>query len=164
MVRLSSAKKTDLHSQKRKNKAAGLKATPNFPALDLLHDPQSFGEKLYDNLHRHGESLSAKFWLIWHRRRQALLARAQNSHNAAAFPSHGFSQAMCARLLLLPYQVRPFLCAGRLKLIYPDTSHTINSKSPSFSYLWRSRSTNSLLPMSLHRSCAKSPKSLCILE
>ena len=31
-------------------------ATPNFPALELLHDPQTFGEKLYDNLHRHGES------------------------------------------------------------------------------------------------------------
>ena len=29
-------------------------STPNFPALELLHDPQTFGEKLYDNLHRHG--------------------------------------------------------------------------------------------------------------
>lgn len=42
-------------SKKRKAKAAGLGATPNFPAIELLNDPQTFGEKLYDNLHRHGE-------------------------------------------------------------------------------------------------------------
>ncbi|KAG9012271.1 Severe Depolymerization of Actin [Tulasnella sp. JGI-2019a] len=33
-------------------KENGLAATPNFPALQLLHDPQNFGEKLYDLLHR----------------------------------------------------------------------------------------------------------------
>ncbi|KAG8851979.1 Severe Depolymerization of Actin [Tulasnella sp. 330] len=33
-------------------KESGLAATPNFPALQLLHDPQNFGEKLYDLLHR----------------------------------------------------------------------------------------------------------------
>lgn len=41
--------------QKQKAKAAGVGATPNFPALELLHDPQTFGEKLYGNLHKHGE-------------------------------------------------------------------------------------------------------------
>jgi protein SDA1 len=44
--------------QKRKEKADAAGVTPNFPALQLLHDPQSFGEKLYDGLSRHGASLS----------------------------------------------------------------------------------------------------------
>lgn len=40
--------------QKRSNKVAGAGNKVNFPALELLHDPQTFGEKMYDNLHRHG--------------------------------------------------------------------------------------------------------------
>ncbi len=30
---------------------------PNFPALQLLHDPQTFGERLYDSLNRYGTRL-----------------------------------------------------------------------------------------------------------
>jgi protein SDA1 len=40
-------------SKARKERAA--QVSVNFPALELLHDPQTFGEKLYDNLHKHGE-------------------------------------------------------------------------------------------------------------
>jgi protein SDA1 len=40
--------------QRRRVKVAGLGSTPNFPALELLNDPQTFGEKLFDNLHKHG--------------------------------------------------------------------------------------------------------------
>lgn len=43
--------------QKRKNKALGIGSVPNFPALELLHDPQTFGERLYENLNRYGELL-----------------------------------------------------------------------------------------------------------
>ncbi|WVR00187.1 hypothetical protein IAU59_007329 [Kwoniella sp. CBS 9459] len=45
-------------NKKRKNHAAGIGHTPNFPALELLHDPQTFGEKLYDNLHKHDKIYS----------------------------------------------------------------------------------------------------------
>nr|XP_018260886.1 protein SDA1 [Kwoniella dejecticola CBS 10117]OBR83044.1 protein SDA1 [Kwoniella dejecticola CBS 10117] len=45
-------------NKKRAKHAAGLNATPNFPALELLHDPQTFGEKLYDNLHKHDKIYS----------------------------------------------------------------------------------------------------------
>nr|XP_019010319.1 protein SDA1 [Kwoniella pini CBS 10737]OCF49100.1 protein SDA1 [Kwoniella pini CBS 10737] len=45
-------------NKKRAKHAAGLGATPNFPALELLHDPQTFGEKLYDNLHKHDKIYS----------------------------------------------------------------------------------------------------------
>jgi protein SDA1 len=41
-------------AQKRKEKAAKEGYKVNFPALDLLHDPQRFGEDLYDNLQKHG--------------------------------------------------------------------------------------------------------------
>lgn len=41
-------------NQKHRAKEASEGVTPNFPALQLLHDPQSFGEKLYDGLARHG--------------------------------------------------------------------------------------------------------------
>jgi len=40
--------------QKRKEKRNAEGVTPNFPALQLLHDPQTFGEKLYDYLNRYG--------------------------------------------------------------------------------------------------------------
>lgn len=50
--------------KKRKEKEANAAGgTVNFPALELLHDPQSFGEKLYDNLHRHGMSFYLWFLL-----------------------------------------------------------------------------------------------------
>ena len=42
--------------QKRKRKDAGF--TANFPALQLLHDPQTFGEKLYDLLQRYDTRFS----------------------------------------------------------------------------------------------------------
>lgn len=45
--------------QKRREKAAADGVTPNFPALQLLHDPQSFGEKLYEGISRHGTSFDA---------------------------------------------------------------------------------------------------------
>lgn len=35
----------------------------NFPALELLHDPQRFGEDLYENLQKHGESKYENGWL-----------------------------------------------------------------------------------------------------
>lgn len=34
--------------------AKSVAATPNFPALQLLHDPQSFGEKLYSAINKYG--------------------------------------------------------------------------------------------------------------
>ena len=43
-------------SQKRHEKARNADATPNFPALQLLHDPQTFAEKLYDALNKYGMS------------------------------------------------------------------------------------------------------------
>jgi len=47
---------SDACIQQRKRKAAG--TTPNFSALQLLHDPQSFGEKLYDLLQRYDARFS----------------------------------------------------------------------------------------------------------
>ncbi|KAH9967129.1 protein required for actin cytoskeleton organization and cell cycle progression [Russula dissimulans] len=43
-------------SKKRKGKSA--EKTPNFPALQLLHDPQTFGEKLYDLLQKYDARFS----------------------------------------------------------------------------------------------------------
>ena len=43
-------------TQKRKENSK--EAVPNFPAIQLLHDPQSFGEKLYDGLLRYGKGLA----------------------------------------------------------------------------------------------------------
>ncbi|KIR41567.1 protein SDA1 [Cryptococcus deuterogattii 99/473] len=51
-------------SKKRKKRAEGAGATPNFPALELLHDPQTFGEKLYDNLHKHDKIYSLEHKIL----------------------------------------------------------------------------------------------------
>ncbi|GJJ07757.1 hypothetical protein Clacol_001962 [Clathrus columnatus] len=51
-------------------------ATPNLPALQLLNDPQTFGEKLYDNLSRYDKrySLDHKILLM------QLLSRVMGAH------------------------------------------------------------------------------------
>ncbi|GJJ07770.1 hypothetical protein Clacol_001975 [Clathrus columnatus] len=61
--------------KKRKEKNAE-SATPNFPALQLLNDPQTFGEKLYDNLSRYDKrySLDHKILLM------QLLSRVMGAH------------------------------------------------------------------------------------
>ncbi|KAH9066597.1 protein required for actin cytoskeleton organization and cell cycle progression [Lactarius vividus] len=48
--------KAAVESTKRKRKGAG--NTPNFPAIQLLHDPQSFGEKLYELLQKYDARFS----------------------------------------------------------------------------------------------------------
>ncbi len=98
-------------AQKRKEKAAKEGTKVNFPALDLLHDPQRFGEDLYENLHKHGGLAGRRrvvFGCLTRRRpnRQAILARAQGAHHAVAVAGHGCAQALCARLLQLCHQVR----------------------------------------------------------
>lgn len=44
---------------KKKRRENAQDSTPNFPAIQLLNDPQSFGEKLYDGLVKYGESAAA---------------------------------------------------------------------------------------------------------
>lgn len=41
---------------KRKDKAEKAQVQVNFPALQLLNDPQSFGERLYEGMSKHGAS------------------------------------------------------------------------------------------------------------
>ncbi|KAF9792317.1 SDA1-domain-containing protein [Thelephora terrestris] len=48
----------------------------NFPALQLLHDPQTFGERLYDNLSRYEKKLSLDHRIII----MQLLSRVMGSH------------------------------------------------------------------------------------
>ncbi|KAK8853190.1 hypothetical protein IAR55_003892 [Kwoniella newhampshirensis] len=63
-------------NKKGKKKAAGLGHTPNFPALELLHDPQTFGEKLYDNLHKHDKQYSLDHKILI----MQLLSRVMGTH------------------------------------------------------------------------------------
>jgi hypothetical protein len=91
--------------QRRADKVSGINAKPNFPALELLHDPQTFGEKLYDNLHKHGQCVVSINCTPADVFRQAVFARPQNSHHAAPLQSHGNAQAMCSRFLQLHHQV-----------------------------------------------------------
>lgn len=44
------------HERRKRAEDAGKRV--NFPALELLHDPQTFGEKLYDNLQKHDKKYS----------------------------------------------------------------------------------------------------------
>ncbi|XP_006458331.1 hypothetical protein AGABI2DRAFT_199902 [Agaricus bisporus var. bisporus H97] len=69
--KLKTAKKKHAHDKKRLTGDA-----PNFPALNLLYDPQTFAEKLYDVLNNHDKrfSLDHKI-LIMH-----LLARVMGVH------------------------------------------------------------------------------------
>lgn len=64
-------------SQKQKKKADS--STPNFPAIQLLNDPQTFGEKLYDILSRYDKRFSLEHKiLIMH-----LLSRVMGAHKTS---------------------------------------------------------------------------------
>ncbi|EIW72081.1 hypothetical protein TREMEDRAFT_26437 [Tremella mesenterica DSM 1558] len=73
-------------TKKRKHRDAGLGAKANFPALELLHDPQTFGEKLYDNLHKHDKqySLDHKLLII------QLLSRVMGTHKLCILGFYSF--------------------------------------------------------------------------
>ncbi|KAF8475234.1 protein required for actin cytoskeleton organization and cell cycle progression [Russula ochroleuca] len=64
--------KTASKKQKRKN----VGDTPNFPALQLLRDPQTFGEKLYDLLQKYDARFSLDHKILI----MQLLARVTASH------------------------------------------------------------------------------------
>jgi protein SDA1 len=65
---------TDMTQQKRKENATA--TTPNFPALQLLNDPQTFGEKLYDGLLRYDKRFSLEHKLLI----MQLLSRIMGTH------------------------------------------------------------------------------------
>ncbi|KAL0947247.1 hypothetical protein HGRIS_013368 [Hohenbuehelia grisea] len=65
-----------LKSAKKKRAQKNAPSAPNFPALQLLHDPQTFAEKIYDILNRYDKrfSLDHKILLM------QLLARVTGAH------------------------------------------------------------------------------------
>ena len=73
------------HYTQKKNKASE-SSNPNFPALQLLNDPQSFAEKLYDNLSRYDRrfSLDHKILLM------QLLSRVMGSHKLSVLPFYTY--------------------------------------------------------------------------
>ncbi|WVQ74172.1 hypothetical protein IAR50_003765 [Cryptococcus sp. DSM 104548] len=74
VTQLENLKKEENRIRKKKVDMAGV--TPNFPALELLHDPQTFGEKLYDNLHKHDKIYSLEHKILI----MQLLSRVMGSH------------------------------------------------------------------------------------
>lgn len=61
---------------RKKRKENNQEAIPNFPAIQLLHDPQSFGEKLYDGLLRYDKRYSLDHKLLI----MQLLSRVMGGH------------------------------------------------------------------------------------
>ncbi|KAG8836235.1 Severe Depolymerization of Actin [Serendipita sp. 399] len=61
---------------KKKNNSKNSKSTPNFPAIQLLNDPQGFGEKLYDGLVRYDKRFSLEHKLLV----MQLLSRIMGTH------------------------------------------------------------------------------------
>ncbi|TFK96873.1 actin cytoskeleton organization and cell cycle progression protein [Pterulicium gracile] len=65
-----------LVTAKKQRKKKGLPTTTNFPALQLLNDPQTFGEKLYDMLNRYDKRFSLPHKILI----MNLLSRVMGSH------------------------------------------------------------------------------------
>ncbi|PCH38771.1 SDA1-domain-containing protein [Wolfiporia cocos MD-104 SS10] len=65
-----------IKSIKSKQKKKAEAATANFPALQLLNDPQAFGEKLYDNLNRYDKRFSLDHKILM----MQLLSRVMSAH------------------------------------------------------------------------------------
>ncbi|KAI0270933.1 SDA1-domain-containing protein [Russula aff. rugulosa BPL654] len=71
----------------KKQKRKGVGDTPNFPALQLLHDPQSFGEKLYDLLQKYDARFSLEHKILI----MQLLARVTASHRLTILGFYTYS-------------------------------------------------------------------------
>ncbi|KAF9228628.1 protein required for actin cytoskeleton organization and cell cycle progression [Gyrodon lividus] len=75
-----------LNVAKKKKHRVTDSSTPNFPALQLLNDPQSFSEKLYDSLNRYDKrfSLDHKILLM------QLLSRIMGCHKLFVLPFYTY--------------------------------------------------------------------------
>jgi protein SDA1 len=65
-----------LNAAKKKKYNKNAPTTPNFPALQLLNDPQTFAEKLYDNLSRYDRRFSLEHKILM----MQLLSRVMGTH------------------------------------------------------------------------------------
>ncbi|PPQ63187.1 hypothetical protein CVT24_005732 [Panaeolus cyanescens] len=65
-----------LKAAKKKNKGKGKESSANFSAIQLLHDPQTFGEKLYDILNTYDKRFSLDHKILI----MQLLSRVMGSH------------------------------------------------------------------------------------
>ncbi|KAG2366763.1 SDA1-domain-containing protein [Suillus spraguei] len=65
-----------LNAAKKKKYSKNAPTTPNFPALQLLNDPQTFAEKLYDNLSRYDKRFSLEHKILI----MQLLSRVMGAH------------------------------------------------------------------------------------
>ncbi|KIJ32330.1 hypothetical protein M422DRAFT_76548 [Sphaerobolus stellatus SS14] len=68
--------KTLKQAKKKRVKKSSEEVTPNFPALQLLNDPQTFGERLYDNLNRYDKRFSLDHKILM----MQLLSRVMGAH------------------------------------------------------------------------------------
>ncbi|KAG1778681.1 SDA1-domain-containing protein [Suillus placidus] len=65
-----------LNAAKKKKYSKSAPTAPNFPALQLLNDPQTFAEKLYDNLSRYDKRFSLEHKILI----MQLLSRVMGAH------------------------------------------------------------------------------------
>ncbi|KAF8136121.1 SDA1-domain-containing protein [Boletus edulis] len=75
-----------LNAAKKQKYNPSESSTPNFPALQLLNDPQSFAEKLYDNLSRYDKRFSLDHKILV----MQLLSRVMGSHKLSVLPFYTY--------------------------------------------------------------------------
>ncbi|KIL00642.1 hypothetical protein PAXRUDRAFT_821434 [Paxillus rubicundulus Ve08.2h10] len=75
-----------LNAAKKKKYKSTDSSTPNFSALQLLNDPQTFSEKLYDNLNRYDKRLSLDHKILV----MQLLSRVMGCHKVFVLPFYTY--------------------------------------------------------------------------
>ncbi|KAF8840988.1 protein required for actin cytoskeleton organization and cell cycle progression [Paxillus ammoniavirescens] len=75
-----------LNAAKKKKYKSTESSTPNFSALQLLNDPQTFSEKLYDNLNRYDKRLSLDHKILV----MQLLSRVMGCHKVFVLPFYTY--------------------------------------------------------------------------
>ncbi|KIJ17224.1 hypothetical protein PAXINDRAFT_10074 [Paxillus involutus ATCC 200175] len=75
-----------LNAAKKKKYKPSESSTPNFSALQLLNDPQTFSEKLYDNLNRYDKRLSLDHKILV----MQLLSRVMGCHKVFVLPFYTY--------------------------------------------------------------------------
>ncbi|KAJ9121203.1 hypothetical protein QFC24_004877 [Naganishia onofrii] len=120
--RFSKAKVTA--NKKRKEKAENSANKINFPALELLNDPQRFGEDLYENMSKHDKQYSLEHKVLI----MQLLSRVMGMHKLHILEFYGYIYKYLTYHQLKVTQILVALAQSIHELVPPEDLHPIITK------------------------------------
>ncbi|GHJ84265.1 hypothetical protein NliqN6_0667 [Naganishia liquefaciens] len=118
------ARAKQMANKKRKEKMANSVNKTNFPALELLNDPQRFGEDMYENLSKHDKQYSLDHKVLI----MQLLSRVMGAHKLHILEFYGYIYKYLTYHQLKVTQILVALAQSIHELVPPEDLHPIVTK------------------------------------